>query len=99
MHLSLSGESRNPIGSVADLRMLVGVGFGVARIYKGSEVIYDEHEAEDSDYYPLSHFEGMAQLDPDHVWKCVMEDPLWNATWERQETNKWTCVSSGMGFA
>lgn len=39
IHIDTTGESRNPIGSLADLDMAICV-YGWAKIYKDEEVVY-----------------------------------------------------------
>ncbi|GJD22964.1 hypothetical protein RIVM261_079200 [Rivularia sp. IAM M-261] len=95
-HLNTTGTSRNPIGSICPLDTIIKVGFGTAKIKKNGEAYYDgEEEVEPK---ALAYFEEIAQKEKGE-WQLIMEAPLWDATWERQDTNKWVCIKAGRGFA
>lgn len=95
-HLNTTGTSRNPIGSICPLDTTVKVGFGTAKITKNGKVYYDgEEEVEPK---TLAFFEDIAQKEKGK-WQLIMEAPLWDATWEREDINKWICIKAGRGFA
>lgn len=96
-HVSLSGESRNKIGTFADLEMPIAVGFGVAKITKDDETVFREQDDKENFHY-LKEFDARAENEPG-IWQCVLEDPLWNATWVRIAQGQWKCIESGIGFA
>lgn len=96
-HIDLSGESRNQIGSLADLEMPIAVGFGIARITKDNEIVFDEQDDEEN-FHLLEEFDDRAENEPG-VWQCVLNAPLWNATWQRVASRQWKCIESGKGFA
>ena len=96
-HLNTTGTSRNPIGSICSLDIVVQVGFGTAKITKNGQTYYDG-ETEVGEPKTLASFEEIAQQEPEN-WKLIMEAPLWEAIWERQDTNKWVCIKAGKGFA
>ena len=97
-HIGLSGEARNPIGSLADLEMIISVGSGVAQVLKDEEIIFDD-DSHSRYSKKLIDFERMAIDSPDSCWKVIMDAPLWSATWQRESENRWVCIESGMGFA
>lgn len=96
-HVSLSGGSRNKIGELADLEMPIAVGFGYANILKNDEIIFREQDDKENIRY-LKEFDERAENEPG-VWQCVLEAPLWNATWKRIAKGQWECIESGIGFA
>lgn len=96
-NITTSGTSRNPIGSTAPLDMLICVGFGTAQILKDEVIFFDEEMSEEIE--SLQKFEDIAKESPNSNWQCVMEAPLWDATWERNNKGQWVCIKSGIGFA
>jgi hypothetical protein len=95
-HLNITDTSRNPIGSICPLDTVIKVGFGTAQITKNGKIYYDgEKDEEDK---TLEYFEEVARQETGS-WKLVMEAPLWDAIWERQDINKWVCIKAGQGFA
>lgn len=106
IHIDFTGETRNPLGSIANLNMLVGVGFGTAIVTKDGELIFDENNEDkysqhlDEDgFASLKTFKALAKQSPNSNWLCTMFAPLWNATWQRQGDDKWVCIETGEGFA
>lgn len=91
-----------PVTVVADLDMLVAVGFGIAQVRRDGDVVYSEPVNWDDESYeakPLRYFEEMAQQDPDHDWRVLLFAPLSEREYQRQETESWVLVRSGLGFA
>jgi hypothetical protein len=89
-----------PVTRIADLDIWVAVGFGYAAITKDGEEIYHEpFEMEESEIRTLREFEQMAQSDPNHDWRCILDAPLRSREYQRQARDKWVLVKSGMGFA
>jgi hypothetical protein len=87
-----------PVEAIAPMEMLIAVGFGDARITKDGETIYSE-SVDDDDYHTLAEFETMAQIDPDHDWRAILNAPLRDREYQRHEEGKWVLIKSGMGFA
>ena len=96
-HISVSGETRTPIGSHAPLDMPIVVGFGCAKITKDGELFFDGEKS--WDIKQLEEIEAVARESPESCWRCIMDAPLWSASWERNEKGEWVCYESGEGFA
>lgn len=101
IHISYTGESRNPIGSVARLDMGIAIGFGCADVtHDGRTIIDGEHEYKRGRRVPtLRDAEKKAKRDPRGVWRCSIHGPMWSAVWERKRPGKWVCIEAGEGFA
>lgn len=107
VHILLSGEHRNPIGSVARLDDCIVVGFGYAHVYVdfadglGERTVFDGEIEYRRRERPLTFrdVERKVRRDPRGVWRCRMYAPLWDATWERKRPGKWVCIEAGEGFA
>lgn len=90
--------SSDEIGKiVAPLDMIIAVGFGTAQVIKGDKVIFRESN-NDEDFHCLQEFEHMAQIDPDHDWRILLDAPLQMREYQRQE-NRWVVIDVGPGFA
>lgn len=87
-----------PVTQIANLEMIVAVGFGYAAIEKDGEPIFIEG-FNDKDFHTLVEFEEMARQDPDHDWRCILEAPLRGRTYQRHEEGKWVLIESNQGFA
>lgn len=90
-----------PVTRQASMEMLIAVGFGVAQVTKDEELIYTEPINPESweDLPTLNHFEQMAQEDPDHDWRVLLEAPLRSREYQRQGPEEWVLIASGPGFA
>lgn len=84
---------------IADLRMLVAVGFGYAAVTKDGDEVWSESGQEDQDCYDLAHWEELAAADPDHDWQVKVHGPLRGFTYQRHDPGKWVLVDSNEGFA
>ena len=87
-----------PVEQVADMNMLIAVGFGCAMVTRGKKVVYMEGP-NDEDYRKLSEFEAMAVADPNHDWRVTLEAPLRGRVYQRHDVAKWVLIESNMGFA
>ena len=88
------------VTTTADLGLHVSVGFGFAGIKKDGQVIYSEPYNAEWDKIPtLRKFERMAQKDPDHDWRLILEAPLRSRVYQRHGKNEWVLIASGQGFA
>lgn len=87
-----------PVTAKADLSLIVAVGFGYAAITRDDEVIFEERD-DDEEWHDLREFEKMAQKDPHHDWRCILDAPLRYRAYQRHAKNTWVLVESGMGFA
>jgi hypothetical protein len=87
-----------PVLPIADMDIRVCVGFGIAQITKDDEIIYQDISIADK-VPTLQEFEKMAQLDPNHDWRLLLEAPLRSREYQRQGIEKWVLIDSGMGFA
>lgn len=99
-----SGETRNPIGSVAPDDMLIAVGFGSAGVYQDGALVLDgedppEGYRDEDGCLTVRHAEQVATELPLGVWEIRIDAPLWSAVWRRAEPGKWVCVEAGQGFA
>lgn len=100
MIVTVSGETRNPIGSVALLDSVIAVGLGQATIERDGRVVVDcETEMWADNQWTFADAERLAAEDAYGCWRVVMNAPLWNATWERRGPSEWICVAAGLGFA
>lgn len=89
-----------PVEDIAPMNMLIGVGFGIANVTCDGAIVWDEMSVEDdADYWTTADAESMAEKDPDHDWRIVMNAPLRNMTYQRHDSSKWVLIESGMGFA
>lgn len=89
-------------GAKSDLSMdrLIGVGFGSAGYRKDGETLWEESMINEYDDYPtVAYVERMAVSDPDHDWRIFFYAPLYEAEYQRQDTNVWVLIKSGAGFA
>jgi hypothetical protein len=82
---------------VADMDMLVSVGFGRAVVEKDGVVIYDDNKVRVSKM--VEHFERMAAKDPDHDWRIIKHGPMHGETFQRHGKENWVCIESNKGFA
>lgn len=82
---------------VAQIGMVLSVGFGGAYVLKDGAMVYNEcgHKR----FWTVRRVEKMAVQDPDHDWRIVMHAPLWSATWQRHGPGHWVMIESGLGFA
>lgn len=100
------------IEKIAPMDLIIAVGFGEAKIIKDNKVIYaetvyDEEDGSREQYFDLSRydfptlerFEALAQKDPDHDWRIILNAPLRYSEYQRQGNNKWILIKSGKGFA
>ena len=87
-----------PLGEIAQLDMLIAVGFGCAMVTKDGEVVFSE-SCDDNEYHVLAEFEEMAKADPDHDWRVLLEAPLRSREYQRHGPDKWVLIDSGRGFA
>lgn len=96
---ALSGGCLNcpPAYAIAPMNTLVAVGFGYAHISKDGEVVFDEQQSDD--FHTLEEFEAMADADPDHDWRLVLDAPLHSREYQRHDTGKWVLIKQGEGFA
>lgn len=85
----------NPI--YADENLLIAVGFGVAQVLRGEDVVFDETSSED--YHYLPEFEAMAKKEPAHDWRVLLVAPLREHEYQRQSDGRWLLISTGQGFA
>ena len=89
-----------PVTKLAPMNLHVAVGFGMAMITKDGETIYSEPtNMEEYDCRSLAEFEQMAQSDPNHDWRLILEAPLRGREYQRQGFKKWVLIDSNMGFA
>jgi hypothetical protein len=89
-----------PVQKIADLDMVVAVGFGDAHVSRGDKIIYQENPNDDGDdWHYLQEFEDMALKDPDHDWRLVLFGPLRGREYQRHGPGKWVLIDSNKGFA
>lgn len=85
-----------PIERIAPLDMPIAVGFGEAYALRDSEVIYRE---QDDRFLLVSDIEKIALESPNSDYRIILNAPLRNAEYQRQGTDKWVLIDSGIGFA
>jgi hypothetical protein len=88
-----------PLDKILPLDTIIAIGFGICQVTKGSELIYQEKQSNEGPVPTLSHFELLAQKDPDHDWQVMFHGPLSSETYKRQSINKWVLIDKGEGFA
>lgn len=75
-------------------------GFGGWHVEKDGKLIYQgPNDMKWEDYSILQEFEDQARGDPDHDWRAILETPLRDAVYQRQDKDEWILISSGPGFA
>lgn len=89
----------------APMDMIIAVGLGYAAVTRDGEEVYNEwnipDDVPDSDeevWWRVSKAEEMAQKDPDHDWRIILDAPLSMREYQRQD-GKWMLVNKGPGFA
>jgi hypothetical protein len=87
-----------PVLPIAPMNMLIGVGFGYAAVTRDKKVIYQEKYGDDN-IPTLQKFEDMAEKDPDHDWRVILNAPLRGRTYQRQGVGEWVLIESNSGFA
>lgn len=84
---------------VAKMDMIIAVGFGLAQVWKGKELIYDEAYSDEGPWHNLLYFEEMAAKDPDYDWRIILHAPLRGSEYQRHGKEKWVLIGSNEGFA
>lgn len=87
-----------PVKQIADLEMIIAIGFGSAMVTKDDQVIWMENYKTEK-FYPLKVFERIASRDPDHDWRVILEGPLRGRTYQRHNDKEWVLIDSNQGFA
>jgi len=90
-----------PIEKIANLDMIIAVGFGIAQVKKNGEVIYAEpiNPESENEFRTLREIETKAQKDPDNDYRLILNAPLRSSEYQRHGKNKWVLIASGIGFA
>jgi len=86
-----------PVKQVADMHMVIAVGFGCAQVWKDEELVFDEMHAERRPR--LAEFEEMAAQDSNHDWRVILHAPLRGREYQRHGESKWVLIDSNEGFA
>lgn len=86
---------------VADMDMVVAVGFGSAYVVKDGDLFYDGEQEWRQEREPktLAQIEALAKQEPDADWQVILYGPLSGATYQRQGDAKWVLTDSNQGFA
>lgn len=89
-----------PTPEIADLNMLISVGFGDAYVTKDGKRIYDENVCRDEGYlWTVWDAEREARKDPNRIYQIVMYGALHGEVYERKAENVWVRVEENRGFA
>lgn len=89
-----------PIPQLANMDMLIAVGFGDAYVTKDGEEIYNELDIDDNEkLWTVRDAEEYARKDPNHKYKIVKYAPLHGETYERNDKGEWVLVDTNEGFA
>jgi hypothetical protein len=73
--------------------------FGGWRIVKDGELYFiEDSDTEYDESKTLQYIENRAKLQPDCDWRAILDLPLRNAEYQRQN-GKWILIKKGMGFA
>ena len=86
-----------PRQTIAPMDMMIAVGFGYANVTRDGKIIFEERQDEEK-YHELSEFEEMAQKDPDHDWRVLLDAPLRSQEYQRHGKNKWVLIARGSGW-
>jgi hypothetical protein len=81
---------------------IIGVVFGFAALTKDGAVIWEEDPRKirtEEDWMTCSDAEQIAEAEPDHDWRIVMDGPLKGETYQRQDNGRWVLIASNQGFA
>jgi hypothetical protein len=80
---------------------LIAVGFGYARVTKGTETVYDEMDTdgEEESLWTAQKAEDEAVKAPDHDWRIHLVAPLSERHYQRQGDDLWVLYEKGIGFA
>lgn len=75
-------------------------GFGGYHIEKDGEIFYVGDPQGDWDsFLTLEEIEKRAQKNPRSTYKCILNNPLRGATWERNNKGTWLLKETNQGFA
>lgn len=75
-----------PIPQIANMDMLISVGFGDAYVTKDGEEIYNELDIDDYEkLWRVKDAEEYARKDPNHKYRIVIYAPLHGETYERND--------------
>jgi hypothetical protein len=73
--------------------------FGGYMITKNKELFFMEDVKTEFDKCKtLCFIERKAKLEPEADWRCILDLPLRNAEYQRQD-GKWVLIKEGLGFA
>lgn len=107
VHVSWSGEARNPIGKRASLNTAICVGFGYAVVQRDGVTVIDGEREKRRRLLTSQGVVTLRTVDKyirrmrqGHCkWTATVRAPLWGATWERKAPGKWVVVAHDEGFA
>lgn len=107
VHVSLTGEARNPIGKVSSLNRAIVVGFGGAVVRRDGAIFVNGERPERRSVVNRHGVVTLRKVErwikrhrAGHSrWTARIDAPLWSATWERKRPGKWVCIEAGEGFA
>lgn len=99
IHISTTGEIRNPIGSALADDFVIAIGFGSAVVCCDGETILDGEDDSRDGWITVADAEQAAVERPNGRWTIEIDGPLWSARWERQAPGRWICIEAGEGFA
>lgn len=85
--------------SIAPMDLLIAVGFGMADVTRNGEVVYEESEIHNNNYWTVQDAENIAAQDPNNDWRITKHGALHGETFQRQGENLWVCIESNRGFA
>ena len=82
------------------MNMVIGVGFGIAQVTMDNDIIFSEtRDIEAEDLPIVADIEKLAEQDPDHDWRILLEAPLRSREYQRHGPKNWVLIHSGRGFA
>jgi len=78
---------------------LIAVGIGGATVTKDHEVVYDENQVDEDEFWTAEMVENEALKDPSHDWRIHLVAPLSERHYQRQGDNQWILYEKCQGFA
>lgn len=95
-HACWTCEAAGVMPCEASMNSLIAVASGYAGVTKDGHEVLNERDRHD--WCTFADAEALAAADPDHDWRVVLEAPLSQRTYQRQD-GKWLLVEQGQGFA
>lgn len=76
---------------------VIGVGFGFAALTRDGDIVHAEDD--DEEFMTGAEAEKIAEADPHHDWRIVLDGPLSGRTYQRHGPGEWVLIAQNNGFA